>query len=206
MKYINKFRFIKYWSYNSAKFLQLVMEESHIKRNEYYYGFQFIYGALFKGLVFLSLGLLLNILTPMLLTLVSFASLRIFTGGYHMKSYGKCVIFSFSLFVLSAIFVKFMSFYNIWHGIVTLIIFIITFIVIRFYSPVANENSTMSDSKYRKFKIISQIITAIGFTLAIININTMLTISINIGMLLILSVVSPIGIKMYEKIEYKVEL
>ncbi|KKQ79631.1 MAG: hypothetical protein UT03_C0046G0003, partial [Candidatus Moranbacteria bacterium GW2011_GWD2_38_7] len=85
IRYLLTFRYIKLFSYWSARGLANKLQESHKHRYTYYYGCQIIYGGINKGLLLILLGILLNILPQLLLTTLSFVSLRIWTGGLHFS-------------------------------------------------------------------------------------------------------------------------
>lgn len=92
-------RFVQKWSYASARHLASVMNESHKKRQAYYYGFYIMYGTLVKVMILVSTAYLLGVLVPTLLVALVFCSLRLFAGGYHMDTYGKCLFTSIALFI-----------------------------------------------------------------------------------------------------------
>jgi len=82
-------RFINALSYKSADYLMRQMNGNHESRRVYYYGFQIVIGALFKGLLLLLLAFITGTMLPALTIVAAFVILRSIAGGYHMKTYGN---------------------------------------------------------------------------------------------------------------------
>ena len=131
----------------------------------YYYGFQIIIGGINKFILLIIPGLLLNILPQLLLTTISFVSLRIWTGGLHLDSYTKCTYISLLSFTITALLAK----YIILNQFITMSIFLIVLFLILIYAPVEHKNKPIKENKKIKFKIIALFVL---ITLFIINIST----------------------------------
>lgn len=94
MQYILDLRYVKLLAYKCAIALQNTNEESHKHRYAYYYGFQFIFGLINEILLLWVASAILGVTGTTMLTALVFASIRVFAGGLHLKSYTKCAYFS----------------------------------------------------------------------------------------------------------------
>ena len=197
IKYIITLRYIKLFSYWSAKHLQKTRLESHKHRYVYYYGFQVIYGAINKFLLLILLGLLLNILPQLLLVTISFVLLRIWIGGLHYDSYLKCLYISLLIFTLAALLAK----YIILSLTINIIIYIIVSIVILLYAPVENSNRPLKNNEKIKFKIISFCVLIVLFLINLLTNNTIINNSIPYGVLLSGIIALPIMNKSKNNVE-----
>ena len=159
LKYIITLRFIKLWSYQSARYIQQTRQESHRHRYTYYYGFQIIYGGINKFLLLILLGLLFNILPQILLVSVSFVILRVFAGGLHFDSYTKCAYFSLLTFLIIGLLAK----YIYMPITITIVIFLIIFVLFLLYAPVEHSNRPLKEGNKIKFKLISILLLIILF-------------------------------------------
>ena len=187
IKYLLTFRYIKLISYISARYLHNKMKEYHKKEHDtdkpkkiynrytYYYGFQIIIGGINKFLLLITLGILLNILPYLILTTLSFISLRIWTGGLHLDSYSKCTYVSLLSFTLIALLAK----YIILGQFINISIFLIIYFLILIYAPISHPNRPIKEKQKIKFKLIAlfslSILTIIhSFTNSIIISNSII--------------------------------
>jgi accessory gene regulator B len=151
-------RFIQKWSYGCAKKLALILNENHQKKSVYYYGFQIVIGAIVKGIMLVGISLVLGVLLPTLIITVTFASLRMLAGGYHMDTYGKCIFVSLGLFIVSSLVANYT--YANWQGVHIILLILVTFIlglyVLIRYAPKDTPNKPItSPDEIRKFKRLS---------------------------------------------------
>ena len=157
----------------------------------YYYGLQIIIGGINKFLLLIIPGLLLNILPQLLLTTISFALLRIWTGGLHLDSYPKCFYVSLLSFTIMGLFAKYIHL----NTLSIIIIFSIVLIEILLYCPIEHVNRPFKNNQKLKFKIISLIVLLILFitniTISITTNNTIINNSIVYGVLLVGIIVTP---------------
>jgi len=160
--YLISFRYVKLISYCLSKYLHNKIQKYHNQGYDmgkcakyniqvYYYGFQIIIGGINKFLLLIILGLLLNILPQLLITTLSFSSLRIWTGGLHYDSYTKCSYISLLSFTLIALLSK----YIILNQFISMLIFLSVFILILIYAPVEHPNRPIKEKEKIKFKIIA---------------------------------------------------
>jgi accessory gene regulator B len=200
-------RFIQKWSYWCAKKLAIAMNENHQKKSVYYYGFQIVIGAAVKGVLLITIASLLGILIPTLLITVAFASLRMIAGGYHMDTYGKCILVSLGLFIVSGLIAEYTNSY--WNSVHVIILitaaFILGLYVLLRYAPKDTPNKPITNPKeIKKFKTLSivYLFVWLGITLALVVFSfKIFAMSICFGMLLELFAISPTGHKFFDLIK-----
>jgi len=66
---------------------------SHDERDVYRYSFELLISTVMNMAIVLILGLLFHRLYETLVFLATFCTIKRFTGGLHMPSYGSCIIF-----------------------------------------------------------------------------------------------------------------
>ena len=201
--YIITFRYVKLISYILSKYLHNKIQKYHNQGYDmgkcakyniqvYYYGFQIIIGGINKFLILIIPGLLLNILPQLLLTTISFASLRIWTGGLHLDSYTKCTYISLLSFTITALLSK----YIILNQFISMLIFLSVLFLILIYAPIEHKNKPIKENKKLRFKIIALFVLS---TLTIINMftnNTIISNSIIYGVLLVGLISTPFANKL----------
>jgi accessory gene regulator B len=145
-----KMRFIHKWSYSSAKYLTKVLNQNHAQRRVYNFGFLVVYGALVKGVLLFGTSLLLGTFIPTLIITVTFAALRTRAGGYHMDSYGKCILTSLAMFLIAGLISKYIP--HDFVGMLILPIFISSIFWASIYAPRDNPNRPITeDWEIKKF-------------------------------------------------------
>lgn len=93
-----------------------------------------------------------------LIALIFFCPIRLFSGGYHARTYWGCFFMSFLIFCAIILFGKYLT---INHYILALLL-LTCFILICIFSPVDNINKKIKSKKRRKkLKYYSIIITLI---------------------------------------------
>lgn len=205
-------RFINRWSYSCAKGLSGILNENHVKRAIYYFGFQIIIGAMVKVIILTAVSLALGIFIPTLIISLTFASLRLIAGGYHMDTYGKCLFVSMGLFVTSALIAR--HTYEYWNftylTILTAIAFILGIYVLIRYAPRDTPNKPITDpQEIRRFKVLSivHIIIWLIITLALNILGlSMYVLSLCFGVLLELFAITPTGHGFFDRIKYGMKL
>jgi len=191
-QYILTFRYVKLISYILSKYLHSKIQKYHNKgydmgkcikynRCTYYYGFQIIIGGINKFLILIIPGLLLNILPQLLLTTLSFASLRFWTGGLHLDSYTKCSYISLLSFTLTALLSK----YIILNQFISMLIFLSVLFLILIYAPVEHPNRPIKEKEKIKFKIIALFVLTILTIIYMFTNNVIICNSIIYGILLV---------------------
>ena len=197
--YILTFRYVKLLSYISAKYLHNKIQKYHNQGYDmgkcakyniqvYYYGFQIIIGGINKFLLLIIPGLLLNILPQLLITTLSFVSLRIFTGGLHYDSYAKCSYISLLSFTITALLSK----YIYINQFISMLIFLSVLFLILIYAPIEHPNKPIKENKKIKFKIIALFVLNILVIINLFTNNTIISNSIIYGILLVGLITTPI--------------
>lgn len=208
-------RFIHKWSFICARYLTKQINENHEKRRVFYYGFQVIIGALVKIILLVGISLLFGSLLPSLVAVTVFGSFRMFGGGYHMNTYGKCIAISLGLFILIGILAQYT--YKYWINSELIILVIVTLITALFVTfkwvPKDTPNNPITEvKKIQKFKRLSIIYillwASVMWVLIYFNVakHELLVISAGFGFLLELFTISPIGYSFFDKINGKVDL
>ncbi len=201
-------RFINKWSYSCAKGLANVLEENHQKKVEYYFGFQVAIGSIVKTALLVAVSMILGVLIPTLIVSISFALLRKVAGGYHMDTYGKCLLVSIGLFVAAALLAK--HTYRYWS--ITWLVILITFTftiglyILKKYAPKDTPNRLITDpGEKRRFKTLS--ILYICVWLIVVTILTVLglkmyTLLLCFSVLQEIFAITPTGHKFFDVIKY----
>ena len=204
-------RFIQAWSYVCANHLMVQMNEKHVKRRVYYFGFQVIIGALVKGAVLVASALLLGALIPTLAILAVFVSIRVIAGGYHMNTYGKCIIVSAGLFLLAGCTVQYTYlFWGLEHVLpFVLLTFLTSLLLIIRYAPSDTPNRPITKpEEIKKFRMLSIIYVfiwlAVIITLTCFKLY-MLVLSGCFGLLLESFVITPAAYKFFDRLSGKVD-
>ena len=96
------------------------------------------------------------------IALIFFCPIRLFSGGYHAKTYWGCFFISFFVFWIIVISGK----YSIINSIVVISLLIISFILICIFSPVDNINKRIKSEKRRKNLKYSSILITLFLVIA----------------------------------------
>jgi accessory gene regulator B len=194
------------------------LKENHEKRRVYYYGFQIVIGAIVKGALLIATSLLLGSLIPTIFLLMIFGSFRMFAGGYHMDSYGKCILTSLIMFVILGTISQYTHQY--WSLTFIAILIMISFIsgmfVIKKWAPSDTPNRPITrPEEIRKFKLLSYVYCivwmAVATTSVFLRILSIIPVGYNkfiiagiFGFLLELFTISPAGYKFYDLVSGKI--
>ncbi len=200
-------RFVQKWSYSCARHVADVLKENHNKRAVYYYGFYIIIGSLVKGTILISLSLLLGVLIPALLTVLVLGSLRMFAGGFHFDTYGKCLLVSL-IFVLSTALISQYT-YSYWNmvsiAVFLLLIFAFSLFMLIKYAPKDTPTKPITEpAAIRKYKRLS--IAYLGILLILCCVLTLFNLklyalSIGFGILLEIFTITPAGHSFFSTIK-----
>ena len=132
-------------------------------------GLQNIIGELPKGIIIYAIAYVLGIFKLTLISTLVIAPYRCVSGGIHMKTHIGCIITSFLLYSLPALFGKYVVIGENIKYILALIVWGFGIIMIRLYAPADTENLPILRKKERKQKqIFSYIILSIEIIIAII--------------------------------------
>lgn len=128
------------------KFYDLSEEE----RPVYVYGFELLLSTLSSMITIFSVSIIIGKPGYAIFFMLFFFSLRLFTGGYHAKTYLICFITTNSLFIITILLTKFILFFHLnW---IMPILVIISTAVIWIFAPIKNIHHPCSEESYIKNK------------------------------------------------------
>jgi len=168
----------------------------------YEYGIMLMLGSATKGFLLVSLAFILGVLMPSIAITLTFSSLRIIAGGYHLKTYLRCMVISLTQFIGSALIVQYTHQYWTYINIYSLFIFSIIsaiYIIVR-YVPRDTPNKPITGSDINKFKRWSSVyitIWVVAMTIFLLLHIKIIVIASCFGLLLELLSISTLGQKMY---------
>ncbi|MCC0643152.1 MULTISPECIES: accessory gene regulator B family protein [unclassified Clostridioides] len=131
------------------------------------YGLQIIFSLCINTTISLLIGLLLNKIIYTIIFLVSFCSIRQFSGGFHAKSNRLCIITFTSIFSLSMVFGIELNKLNTFP-IYVMLISTLSFLCIYLLAPVCHVNNPLNKNRYKKNKFFSRVISIILFIIILI--------------------------------------
>ena len=118
------------------------------------YGIELTISTLSSILSVLFLSLLLNATIETIVFLIAYMSLRIWSGGYHAKTYARCFLSTnltyLAVYAISRILLTLES---VWPP---LILFFAANTVIFVWAPVRNEHHPLSEERYHRNKRIAR--------------------------------------------------
>ncbi|GAE88902.1 accessory gene regulator ArgB-like protein [Acetivibrio straminisolvens] len=204
-------RFIHALSYRGADYLMKQMKGNHESRRIYYFGFQIIIGAVIKGLLLILLAAITRTILPSLTIVAVFVALRQIAGGYHMKTYGKCIAASLGMFIAAALISKYT--YHFWNRTSLLIFVILTFIVslilLLKWAPSDNPNRPITkQEEIKKFKGLSVLFIIIWLSVSLISVYfelNMYTLAGCFGVILEVFTITPVGHKFFRRLEQSMD-
>ncbi len=197
-------KIIQKMSYGSADFLATQLEHGHLKRNEYYFGFQVVYQAVLKVLVLTILAIILGTLKPTLFIVLSFTSLRFFAGGVHMDTYAKCLLITLAAFIPASLICKYLMTGQMVSIIIILCTAIIVVLIIGLWAPKDSPVNQIADKAKKTLKKASMLIMIVWSVLAVIlSLADMTEIATPIccGLLIEASTILPAGAAAYTKLD-----
>lgn len=174
MKYIFDLRYVKLISYKFAKAVQEAENKNHKHRYAYYYGFQFILGIINEILMLLTVSLLFGATKYTMLVALVFASIRVWSGGFHFNDYTLCAYISTLIIVIGGVLGKFL------HYSFPIALLIFTFVLYMFIRFAPNSKTIKEIQKKKIYKTISITMLIIWFIISLM-IQSM---SVIIGMLI----------------------
>ena len=160
----------------------------------YTFAYQTLLSRVVSWGTFLVLGLLFGCLLGTICFMIMFIPLRIFSGGYHEKSYGQCYFTSVVMFLIYIFLYSYLSNYFSNILIATLITF--SLILVYFLSPMEDENKPLELDEVKKYRKYSRLIAVLEYivvnVLMFFNINRefllfSLFAMLTVGLLLLLS-------------------
>ena len=196
-------RFIKKWSYGCAYLLAQQLNENHEKRGVYYYGFQIVIGGIVKAIAMALASLLLGIFIETVAVMAFFVSLRVIAGGFHMDTYGKCMVSSTAIFLLGGALVKYAHPYlnTVYSVALAAFIFFLGLYVMIRWAPADTPNKPITKPKQiKRLKTLSVSYFFVWLAAIIVLLSLelpMYALAGCIGALLSIFIVSPAGYRFF---------
>lgn len=131
----------------------------------YVYGFQlFLSSSAVMVSIFILSCLLKSIATSFVFSII-FVSIRLFSGGYHAKTYGRCFLFSNSVYLLCFFSTRLIQEHQLFF--LCPILTILSFTVIFSLTPITHRNHPLSAKTLQKNKLISRVLVS-GVSLCVL--------------------------------------
>jgi accessory gene regulator B len=146
--------------YKIAKYIVSIISETnpeftHIQLLKMEYGLICIFSEISKFVPLLIIFILLSLQKYFLIAFLFFGANRLFSGGYHAKTYWKCLVFTYTLFIFLVYAGNYFE-----ATVIPLSIFLCTaIVVVCVYAPVDNENKPILSTKRRLHMKYCSIIT-----------------------------------------------
>lgn len=133
----------------------------------YIYGFELLVSSVIETISLLLIGLLTGKFVETVIFIISFSSIRVFSGGYHANSYLKCFIVTIACYLLVLFSADIMlAFPNRTIILIAIITLLLSFILFILMSPVKSKGKSILN--YKKQKILSIISLCVNAILPII--------------------------------------
>lgn len=141
----------------------LLCKENIITENDreiYEYGFQITMANIFNFIIVILIGLIFSSIIQALIFYSVFISIRIYSGGFHAKSYGKCfALFALICFLCMGGTYFLMNFRFLCY--VSIMSVIIQGICINKMAPMEHDNRPLNKEEKKKFRARSRLIFSI---------------------------------------------
>ena len=152
------------------------------EKNIYCYGYEFLFNKIIIVMIAILVGYILNIISEITVFLISFGGLRQYTGGIHMRTPCRCMLFSVLFVLISGLILKFllpMFFLKEMLALWGICIYIILKI-----APISTLNKKLDQLEYLVYRkrMIIVIIIEVLFSVVMYILNKkmiMLTVSIS---------------------------
>lgn len=133
----------------------------------YVYGFELLLSSLIETGAIILIGCLFGKFLETILFLLSFSSIRFFSGGYHAKSYLRCFIVTLISYFLILLMTDTLSYLSPnYIALIAFAIIIYSLILFIKICPVRSNGKTIFNPK--KQKMLSIIVLCINMILAIV--------------------------------------
>ena len=147
--------------------LSVCNDSDKIPLDIYIYGFELLVSSVIETISLLLIGLLTGKLIDTIIFIISFSSIRVFSGGYHANSYLKCFIVTIAYYLLVLFSADIMlAFPNRTIILIAIITWLLSFILFILMSPVKSKGKSILN--YKKQKILSIISLCVNAILPII--------------------------------------
>lgn len=132
----------------------------------YVYGFELIISSVIETSALIIAGCLIGRFIETILFLLSFSSLRFFSGGYHAKSYLRCFIITLFSYVLILLMNDFLIMLDaVVIAMIAFSEFLVTLIIFIIISPVESKEKEITNPRRQKLLSIVSLCINIGLVL-----------------------------------------
>lgn len=132
----------------------------------YTYGMELILSSIAETFILIVLGVVFSRFLETLIFIISFSSIRFFTGGYHAQSYLKCAVVTVIVYLLVIIsYDLFKEVYFRFQIGVIAFVFLLSFVFIYIFAPIENANKTIENKQ--KTKKVAFIILLLEYVLIV---------------------------------------
>ena len=187
-----KKRFLTYMKKNIQK---QYPNYNNDKIDEIMYGIEGLYLTLTKAVIIFTAAYFLGIFKELLLLLITFNIIRLFSFGMHASNSYICLIFSSTLFIGGTFLCKYITF-NLNF---LILIYILCLISIILFAPADTIKRPLINKKKRmRFKILSIIVVLTYFIASLFIENTLLVNCLAIGLIIESILILPITYKLFK--------
>lgn len=147
--------------YNLSKIIiESIYGKEDPKLELYIYGLELIFSSVVSSILLLMLGIVVDALIESIIFIIVFSTLRIFSGGFHSRSFILCIIITILNFLIILTIYRCFS-EILFSPFVFSIVFGVSFILCVFFAPIENINNPSNDVLHKKHKIKALIVIII---------------------------------------------
>lgn len=153
----------------SERIAFLVYEKTDLCSVEIYvYGFELIISSIVETSALIIIGGLTHKMIETIIFLLSFSSIRIFSGGYHAKSYLRCFIVTLAGYTLVRLIYNLLLSLDTYKIVIIGIIeLVISFVIFAIICPINNSDKTIFNCRLQKRLAIIALCINVGLAIAI---------------------------------------
>lgn len=169
-----------------TKWLEL---EGAVSSNErtliQYAAYSFLFGLLPVGIV-LVLGMCFGMIREGIILIIPFMLLRKFSGGFHLKSSGLCLVVTTGVLALSMGLTKYIA-YTEKTGMLSICVFL-SVLGLCIFSPIENQARKLTGKERSVFRMIARILAILSLALYVLllhNGSTRYVTAFGVGIILV---------------------
>lgn len=146
----------------SARMTDFLLEREIVRKEDreiYLYGFEAMLSTIVNIVLTLTAGLVSGLFSETLIFMISFAVLRVYSGGYHAKTHTGCIltfagIYAFSMAAAVLLPQQYAALVSIAAGAFSLVYILIN-------APIEHKNRPFVDDEYRNFRRICRMVAVL---------------------------------------------
>lgn len=132
-------------------------ENRNSQKAIYTYGFELLLSSSAVAISIFILSVLLGKIYSSIVFSSIFVTIRLFSGGFHAKTYGRCFIFSNLTYLICLVSANQILLHDL--GLLCPILATAAAVIIFVLTPIKHKNHPLSDGKYKKNQRISRALT-----------------------------------------------